>query len=135
MRICDAPGGAVVEREPEFGMTSEILWVTSSQIPFLEVQIRSSLDIILLGFSILGRPNSIFPKRNLRWRNSEDFWRHPKFRFTFNYCTPRCITDSQKGYSLICNYFEINKFSSSIYFILRMLTILKLITEKVQEPD
>ena len=33
LSICDAPGGAVVEREPEFGMTSEILWVTSSQIP------------------------------------------------------------------------------------------------------
>ena len=25
LSICDAPGGAVVEREPEFGMTSEIL--------------------------------------------------------------------------------------------------------------
>ena len=25
LRICDAPGGAVVEREPEFGMTLEIL--------------------------------------------------------------------------------------------------------------
>ena len=24
LRICDAPGGAVVEREPEFGMKSEI---------------------------------------------------------------------------------------------------------------
>ena len=32
LSICDAPGGVVVEREPEFGMKSEILWVTSSQI-------------------------------------------------------------------------------------------------------
>ena len=32
--------------------------------------------------------SDVIPKRNLRWRHSDDFWRHPKFRFTFNYCIP-----------------------------------------------
>ena len=33
LRICDAPGGAVVEREPEFEMMSPRGFLTSSQIP------------------------------------------------------------------------------------------------------
>ena len=33
LRICDAPGSAVVEREPEFEMTSLRGFLTSSQIP------------------------------------------------------------------------------------------------------
>ena len=43
LRFCDALGGAVVGCEPKFEMTSEILWVTSSQI-------RSSLDIVIFRF-------------------------------------------------------------------------------------
>ena len=41
MRFCDALWGAVVGRKPEFEVTSQILWVTSSRISFREKRIRS----------------------------------------------------------------------------------------------
>ena len=50
LRFCDALGGAVVRCEPKFEITSEILWVTSSQIRSSEDRIRSSLDIVFFGF-------------------------------------------------------------------------------------
>ena len=79
---------------------------------------------------IKGRPNSIFPKRNLWWRHSEDFWRHPKFRFTFNYCTPRCITDSQKGYARCLQIVTSGKLLScwniQLYFLYIHLVLLLL---------
>ena len=49
MRFCDALWGVVVGCKPEFEVTSQILWVTSSRISFWEERIRSPQEIILLG--------------------------------------------------------------------------------------
>ena len=92
MPSCDALWGAVVGREPEFGVTSEIPWVTSPRILFWEERIRFPQDIILLGVFDLGESEFAPPRTEFGWRHSGDFWRHTEFRFTSNYCTPKCIT-------------------------------------------
>ena len=104
---CDALGGAVVECELKFEMTSESLWVTSSQIQ--SSQVKKPLEN-----SIWRRPNSRFKRPNLRWYHSEAFWRHIKFRFTFNYCTPKCNTGYRKGNRFI--YYKTKCKTKKFYF-------------------
>ena len=64
-RFCDAPGGAVVGCEPESETTSEIFWVTSSQIRFREDRIRFSRD--WKPKRILSRVNRIRSSLNRIW--------------------------------------------------------------------
>ena len=78
MRFCDALWGAVVGRKPEFEVTSQILWVTSSRISFWEVRIRSPQDIILFGVFDLGETEFAPPRTKFEMTSLRGFVKSPR---------------------------------------------------------
>ena len=93
MRFCDALWGAVVGREPEFEVTSQIRDVISNFVlgGANSVSLRYNS---LRGFRSWG--DRIRSSQNEIRDDVTDLWSHLEFRFTSNYCTPKCITEPHR---------------------------------------
>ena len=78
MRFCDALWGAVVGRKPEFEVTSQILWVTSSRISLREERIRSPQDQKPLRELFLGETEFAPPVTKFEMTSPRGFVKSPR---------------------------------------------------------